>query len=230
MSSASSPNAKSPSSGKKTSSGAGHKSIFDKLTDTKLYTGAHKHRFDDSGKGRGLAGRDAASGIEYGGSKVNDISQILRPNFRSEKATVPLAAFQVSTTSQYELDKQSGKRVPVTEGGSGSNSPKKSPAAAKSPSLKSPSASSGTSSAGGSKLASPSSGAPKKSPSSSSGGKHKSIFDKLTDTTLYTGAHKHRFDGTGRGRGMAGRDAASGIEYGGGAVHSISSIMRPNLK
>ncbi len=175
-----------------------------------------------------MAGRDAASGIEYGGSKVNDISQILRPNFRSEKATVPLAAFQVSTTSQYELDKQAGKRAPV-DGGSASNSPKKSPVA-KSPSVKSPSASSGASSAGGSKLSSPSSGAPKKSPSSSSGGKHKSIFDKLTDTTLYTGAHKHRFDATGRGRGMAGRDAASGIEYGGGAVHSISSIMRPNLK
>jgi hypothetical protein len=157
---------------------------------------------------------------------VNDISQILRPNFHSQKATVPLAAFQVSTTSQYEIDKQAGKRAPVaglTVPGSESNSPKKSPA--KSPSVKSPSASSGVSSAAGSNLASPS----MKSPSSS-GGKHKSIFDKLTDTSLYTGAHKHRFDATGRGRGMAGRDAASGIEYGGGAVHSISTIMRPNLK
>lgn len=32
-------------------------SIFDKLTDPKLYTGAHKARFDQDGKGKGLAGR-----------------------------------------------------------------------------------------------------------------------------------------------------------------------------
>lgn len=33
-------------------------SIFDKLTDTKHYTGTHQHRFDAAGRGRGLAGRD----------------------------------------------------------------------------------------------------------------------------------------------------------------------------
>ena len=38
--------------------------------------------------------------------------------------------------------------------------------------------------------------------SSGSGG----IFDKLTDTSLYTGHHKQRFDGDGKGRGLAGRD------------------------
>jgi len=32
-------------------------SIFDKLTDPKQYTGAHKQRFDSEGKGRGIAGR-----------------------------------------------------------------------------------------------------------------------------------------------------------------------------
>jgi len=32
-------------------------SIFDKLTDPKQYTGAHKARFDSDGKGRGIAGR-----------------------------------------------------------------------------------------------------------------------------------------------------------------------------
>ena len=31
--------------------------IFDKLTDPKQYTGAHKERFDKDGKGKGLAGR-----------------------------------------------------------------------------------------------------------------------------------------------------------------------------
>jgi len=36
-----------------------------------------------------------------------------------------------------------------------------------------------------------------------------SIFDKLTDSSQYTGAHKQRFDETGRGRGLAGRDYVS---------------------
>lgn len=29
--------------------------------------------------------------------------------------------------------------------------------------------------------------------------------DRLTDTTKYTGSHKERFDGTGKGKGIAGR-------------------------
>ena len=33
----------------------------DRMTDTSQYTGTHKERFDDSGKGRGIAGRDAAA-------------------------------------------------------------------------------------------------------------------------------------------------------------------------
>lgn len=32
--------------------------IVSRLTDTSKYTGTHKHRFDESGKGRGIAGRD----------------------------------------------------------------------------------------------------------------------------------------------------------------------------
>jgi len=32
-------------------------SVLARLTDTKRYTGAHKHRFDENGRGRGLAGR-----------------------------------------------------------------------------------------------------------------------------------------------------------------------------
>jgi len=36
----------------------------------------------------------------------------------------------------------------------------------------------------------------------------KSVYDKLTDVSLYTGTHKHRFDPeTGRGLGREGRDA-----------------------
>lgn len=32
-------------------------STIERLTDVSKYTGAHKHRFDESGKGRGIAGR-----------------------------------------------------------------------------------------------------------------------------------------------------------------------------
>ena len=33
----------------------------DRLTDTSKYTGSHKERFDESGKGRGLEGRDSVA-------------------------------------------------------------------------------------------------------------------------------------------------------------------------
>jgi len=153
--------------------------IFDKLTDPSLYTGAHKQRFDKDGKGRGLAGRDAASGQEYGGGRVDNISQILRPS--PGAATKPLAAFQVSTTSAATAGRSASKSV------GGNASPPK---------------------------------AKKTGPS---------IFDKLTNPALYTGAHKLRFDSNGKGRGLDGRDAASGIEYG-GKITNLSQITRPGLK
>lgn len=31
-------------------------------------------------------------------------------------------------------------------------------------------------------------------------------MDRLTDTSRYTGSHKERFDGSGRGRGREGRE------------------------
>ncbi len=33
-----------------------------------------------------------------------------------------------------------------------------------------------------------------------------SVFDRLTDARGYTGTHRHRFDNTGRGMGLQGRD------------------------
>ncbi len=35
-----------------------NRSTVDRLTDTSQYTGSHKLRFDEEGKGKGLAGRD----------------------------------------------------------------------------------------------------------------------------------------------------------------------------
>ena len=41
-------------------------SVYDRLTDVRGYTGTHRHRFDETtGSGRGLAGKDPQSGIDY---------------------------------------------------------------------------------------------------------------------------------------------------------------------
>ena len=41
----------------------------DRMTDTTLYTGSHKERFDESGKGKGLEGRvDAVATSGYVGN------------------------------------------------------------------------------------------------------------------------------------------------------------------
>lgn len=61
--------------------------IFDKLTDPALYTGTHRHRFDEqTGEGLGLAGRvevtpDRYTGDSYASSAVNDLSQITRTQY-----------------------------------------------------------------------------------------------------------------------------------------------------
>ena len=49
------------------------------------------------------------------------------------------------------------------------------------------------------------------------------IFDRLTDTSQYTGTHKHRFDETGHGRGLDGRDRIGKGGYGMGAPPSSQS-------
>ena len=61
------------------------------------------------------------------------------------------------------------------------------------------------------------------------------IFEKLTDASLYTGSNKARFDAEGRGRGKEGRDrvsvgAGTVDAYAGGNVSDLSSIVRPNMR
>ena len=166
-----------------TSTAGSKPSIFDKLTDTSLYTGTHQHRFDASGAGRGLEGRESvakgAGGIPpkraIDGAQV-DLSTILRPDpFYSPSTSDSAIASKVLAASPSKAK-------------SNTASPKK--AAANKP----------------------------------------SIFDKLTDSSQYTGAHKARFDMNGNGRGMSGRDGASGVEYGGGRVTSLAQITRTNLR
>lgn len=49
--------------------------VFTKLTDTRLYTGAHKHRFDDQGHGRGINGRVDQDEFTKSPSQVVDRSR-----------------------------------------------------------------------------------------------------------------------------------------------------------
>jgi len=121
--------------------------IFDRLTDTKLYTGAHKARFDADGRGRGKAGRD-----------------------------------DIATTDQLS------KLVRGGGGGGGTMGPSGPPVREVSPERK---------------VAAAPAPAKKKKPAAEKKG---SIFDRLTDTSLYTGAHKARFGADGKGRGLQGRD------------------------
>lgn len=58
-----------------------------KLTDSRLYTGSHRHRFDESGHGKGAEGRDVpvlggGTVVAYHGGAVADLSQITREGMR----------------------------------------------------------------------------------------------------------------------------------------------------
>jgi hypothetical protein len=70
---------------------------------------------------------------------------------------------------------------------------------------------------------------PKKSPrpEKSGGG----IFDRLSDPSSFHGTHKHRFDGEGHGKGLAGRDRISkgSGHVSGGGTSDLSQMTRPNL-
>ncbi|KAH7827724.1 putative p25-alpha [Monocercomonoides exilis] len=153
-------------------------SIFDRLTDPKLYTGAHKNRFDADGKGRGKAGRDP--GVD---SATHDLSQMTRPGL-SGSATSP------AHSTSHTTSKPAAK--PVTR------SPAK--PAAKPAERKEEAAP--TSPKGDAPPTSPKSDGSAPKPKA----KKSNIFDRLTDPKLYTGAHKNRFDADGKGRGKAGRD------------------------
>ncbi|GIL45782.1 hypothetical protein Vafri_2928 [Volvox africanus] len=175
---------------------AQHVSIFDKLTDTTLYTGAHKHRFDETGKGRGLAGRDRVakgSGFIAGapGGAVADLSQITRPNLQIPGAAQGPVLYQ---------------RHPSADGGLGA-SPLPSPGV---PSPGTPSPRPGSVGRGAlrvSQTGALKSSTPKPQPPAraSDAGDGRSIFDRLNDPSSYTGMHRERFSSDGRGRGAVGR-------------------------
>ena len=166
--------------------------IFDRLTDPSLFTGAHKHRFDKKGQGRGLDGRDyvgkgSGTNSRANAGAVHDLSQITRGHMPQDRPKSARA--------------RSGGRG----GGRGRDR--------------------GRGASGGSRG------------SGCTPRKNDKIFNKLTDSTQYTGAHKHRFDSkTGKGKGLGGRDSvqkggghSAVASYAGGAVHDLSQITRPDF-
>ena len=210
--------ARSISSTERTETRVQAQQVFEKLTDYRLFTGHHKHRFDKEGRGKGLAGRDSTgkgaghSAVPYRGGNVHEIAQIMRPEFHS-----PTRRTRVISHGMSEEEAQEKCRTTTPVKARGPDAERnleriegRSPRREGSP-HKGRAASVGSDSSRG------------------------AVFDHLTDPRLYTGHHKHRFDKEGRGKGLAGRDSTakgaghSAVPYRGGNVHEIAQIMRPEF-
>ena len=157
----------------------GKQSIFDKLTDHSQYTGAHKHRFAPDGTGKGLAGRDRTTkgagslghaSIVLSGDAVQDVSQLFRPNLRIARTGIDCPKEEV--LSPRGTRRQGGGAPPPAPPRDLPSRPR-----GRSPARTNPQTSS-----------SPrrSSSAPRSNSRPRSVGRRDSIFDRLTDASLYT--------------------------------------------
>jgi hypothetical protein len=187
--------------------------IFAKLTDPTQFTGAHRHRFDAAGKGRGLAGRDVApkgSGSSFSstlhlqdGVVSTDLSAMLRPGLQGG-------------TGRFSSrpSRPPGQRSPR---GSSPREDRSMPSAVEFQAQGSPTL-------------------PRRNGGGGGGGGGGAIYEKLTDSSQFTGSHKHRFDANGKGRGQKGRDRAvkgpgtgnASLTYDAteGRVQSLAQILR----
>ncbi len=87
------------------------RSIFDKLTDSKLYTGAHKARFDKDGKGRGLDGRDSLAtgkGTHTGGTALHSKAKPAEVGGAAESESAPAAAAEEAAPSPAKAAQSAG--------------------------------------------------------------------------------------------------------------------------
>ncbi|KAJ3039857.1 hypothetical protein HK097_002729 [Rhizophlyctis rosea] len=189
--------------------------VVDRMTDTTLYTGTHKLRFDAEGHGRGIEGRDAPS-------KTNDLATITNRNEPASVRGIPASADpaekgkgkrghgNVVTASSEKLDLISNKpkKTGQTSTRASAADLSKSTSPAKKPTTASKSYNATT-------------------PQTGTGS---SVFNRLTDSSGYTGTHKQRFNADGSGKGLAGRDSpakgAAPGQYRGGDVKDLSQILR----
>jgi hypothetical protein len=186
--------------------------IFERLTDSRLYTGHHKHRFDHAtGVGKGLAGRESLSkgsgtlGYARGEDRIMDISQLMRPNLHPAIATDAEAAQAVARVGGSRSARRASSPSPSPRGQRGA-------------------------SGGAAQCTVPTEVTRVETEGT--------IFERLTDTRLYTGAHKHRFDhATGVGKGLSGRDRickGDGTDSvpppnANGDITHLSQLLRPHL-
>ncbi|KAJ3309247.1 hypothetical protein HDU76_003678, partial [Blyttiomyces sp. JEL0837] len=184
--------------------------VVERLTDVSGYTGTHKSRFNADGTGRGMEGRDSVS-------KTDRLDKLVN---RDDKKRV-----QILTASEERLghgDTLDNDTITDLI----ANSPKKPIAGrrADTPNTMNISDVVGSQSS----LAS---SAYNKGSLTSLSEKKPSVFDRLTDSSGYTGSHKHRFNADGSGRGLAGRDTIAKSTkgqgtYRGGDVRDLSQILR----
>ncbi|KAJ3223392.1 Tubulin polymerization-promoting protein member 3 [Clydaea vesicula] len=172
--------------------------VYDKLTNTNLYTGSHKERFDESGVGKGAAGRQMID------STTANLSQLVNRNTNSNVPNntycgTPVAAKKRGTTAIVTASTESLeiKAQPKLKKADVHNS---------NSSLKSSNTSLATKSTtnvskSNSSLNKPTTSTKTFTTSKPSG----SVFDRLTDVKGYTGAHKERFNSDGTGKGISGR-------------------------
>jgi hypothetical protein len=212
--------------------------IFDKLTDPKQYTGAHKERFDKDGKGKGIAGRVDDNGPKDLKNMVDSKSKPVG-NSKSVKTVSKVEKVEEFTKKLENLDVKDDEHVEHKEE---TDKPKKTNIFDK---LTDPKQYTGAHKerfdkdgkgkglAGRVDEVAPKdlktmvdSKSTKTGPSTTTTTTDKSkstkvaakvekkdgpsIFDKLTDPKQYTGAHKERFDKDGKGKGIGGRTDNTG--------------------
>lgn len=209
--------------------------VYGKLTDTTLYTGSHKNRFDSNGVGMGAAGR-------VDGSNTRELSQLVNREFSTYNGNTNSAAAPPSNVSgptnstSIGAAKKRGQTSVVTasvENLEIKNNPgKKADTHSSTGSLHKNAAtkSTGSMNTSNSSINKSSNQINKSSnqinkPATTSGGAGTSVFDRLTNTSGYTGSHKQRFNADGSGRGLAGRDT---IAKGGGTTSTdgLAKILR----
>ena len=108
--------------------------IFAKLTDPRLYTGSHVHRFDPAtGRGKGLAGRDVITtgrgtvDILQEGQPISDLSQLLRPSMRGGTHISSEEARRRRQQAPQVRPEYSPRRAPPSSSHAGSGSAPSSP-------------------------------------------------------------------------------------------------------
>jgi len=200
--------------------------VYSKLTDTTQYTGSHKNRFDANGTGLGAAGRvTAESGTKDLSQLVNRETNFAVPNSTQNRGTASSATKKRQVTASNES--LSSSNVPAKKQDSHTSNGSLSKNASKSTSSMHTSTSS-LNRGSNSSINKPTTAgyshtttttATKKAAPSTGGA---SVFDRLTNTSGYTGSHKERFNADGTGKGLAGRDTAAK----GGSQDGLAKILR----